>query len=212
MRDNLEGTVARTSFDFRVVTPALGRGVDQAAGGHAPADRNIGGVARRSIADRHEIDGVRGLDSDGFRHHGEIHLPGGSRGHLADTPRYNVRTGYDYADHPFFRGRSTGGIHHVYRGCEIRRLLADVLRSGVQPDTSGNVLNSAGWSCARRSRICDKRDLLAATEPLQNFFASFGFVELEVTEQRLGNAEMFQQLARMAGVFCGDEIAFARCR
>ncbi len=63
---------------------------------------------------------------------------------------------------------------------------------------------------AWRACIGDERDFFAPREALQDFFASFGFVELEVTQQRLGDAEMFEQLAGMTGVFCRDDVAFAQ--
>ena len=44
----------------------------------------------------------------------------------------------------------------------------------------------------RTAGVGDQRDLLPTTQPFDDFFAPPGFIELEITEQRLGDPEMFQ--------------------
>ena len=45
-------------------------------------------------------------------------------------------------------------------------------------------------------------------EAFDDFLAAPGFVELKIAEQRLGDAEMFEQLSRVARVLGGDHVAF----
>ena len=47
---------------------------------------------------------------------------------------------------------------------------------------------------ARAAGVGHQRDLLAAPQPLDDFLAPPGLVELEVAQQRFGDAEMLQQL------------------
>ena len=66
----------------------------------------------------------------------------------------------------------------------------------------------AGIADARAAGVGDQRDLFAAPQSLDDFFAAFGFVELEIAEQRFGNFEVLEQLARAARVFRRDHVAF----
>jgi len=50
-----------------------------------------------------------------------------------------------------------------------------------------------------------------APQSLQQVFASFGLVESEIAQQRLGNAEMFEQLSSAPRVFRCHDIALSEC-
>ena len=47
-------------------------------------------------------------------------------------------------------------------------------------------------------------------EPFDDFLAAPGLVELEIAQQRFGDAEMLQQLAGVARVLGGDDVALAQ--
>ena len=61
---------------------------------------------------------------------------------------------------------------------------------------------------AGTSGIGDEGDFLTTLQSLDDFLASPGFIELEITEQRPGDSKMTQQLAGAPRVFRGDDVAF----
>src|SRR4051812_6034786 len=56
--------------------------------------------------------------------------------------------------------------------------------------------------------IGHQRDFFTASESLENLLAAPGFIELKVTDQGLGNAEVFEQLTCSARIFRRHEVAF----
>src|SRR5258706_15734405 len=58
--------------------------------------------------------------------------------------------------------------------------------------------------------VRDQRDLLPAPEPFDDLLAAFGLVELKIAQERLADAEMFQQLPGMPRVLGGNHVALAQ--
>src|SRR5262245_11197987 len=63
----------------------------------------------------------------------------------------------------------------------------------------------AGIADARGSGVGDERDFFAATEALQELFASFRFIKTKVAQERLGNAEVTKKLSGSTSVFRGHD-------
>ena len=68
----------------------------------------------------------------------------------------------------------------------------------------------AGIADAGCASIRNERNFLALLEAIDDFLAAFGFIEFEVAEERLFDFEMLEELAGVACVFGGDDIAFAK--
>src|SRR5207249_2277411 len=64
-----------------------------------------------------------------------------------------------------------------------------------------------GITDARTPRVRHQGNFLAALKALKDFLAPPGFIELEIAEQGLGNAQKLQQLAGPARVLRGDQVA-----
>src|SRR4051812_36735375 len=78
-------------------------------------------------------------------------------------------------------------------------------RTGHRLDAQTRFSGSPYYALARitnprRASVGYERDFLTRFEAFQDRFTSFRLVELKVTEQRLGNPEMLEQLASTAGV------------
>src|SRR6185437_474845 len=65
----------------------------------------------------------------------------------------------------------------------------------------------AGVADARTPGIGDQSDLFASAQSFDDLLGAPGFVELEVTQQRLRDPEMTQELSGVAGVFGSDDVA-----
>ena len=72
----------------------------------------------------------------------------------------------------------------------------------LNPDTA-----LAGVADRWTASVGDERHRLAALKPFENLPAAAGFVELEITQQRLAETEMFQQLPGSPRVLRRDHVA-----
>ena len=68
----------------------------------------------------------------------------------------------------------------------------------------------AGVADAGTAGVRDQRNFLAASETFDDLFAAFGLIELEIAQERFGDAKMFQQLPGMTRVLGGNHVALAQ--
>src|SRR5580765_6466153 len=102
------------------------------------------------------------------------------------------------------RGQAAGGGGRDKRARTGNGFDATARRQGSTHDPLPWIANAGS------ARVGHQRDLLAPLEALNDFFASFRFVEFEVTEQRTFYLERVQKLAGVACVLRRNDVTFSQ--